>query len=443
MTLDIALSGEWITIGTWGGDGATGAFQGHFDGDGHTVTGLQVTTGGDRGLFGWVKNATIKNLIVHTNATGISGNIETGDNYAILAGSAGNGWIDGNTTIENCVVSGTVNGSAVCGALVGQSSHITVLNCQSENVTIKGTRWNISGLIGVIGCLYNQATITGSSATSTINSFGDCAGFVGLKLTTGIISHCKAFANIKARNYTTIVGGFVAYNEGSGVIDNCLFAGSIEVENPGLAEFTNAKVGGFTGRSWARITNSAALAVINNKIENDRVWGTGGFVGALNDESKSGTLENCWFSGSVKGNGIVGGMVGFSNIINGSGEIKNCYVMADVEVNGTAGGGFAGLVANGSPAITNAYFTGNITGADGAFAGSFAGYAEAGAVLNNCAVQTVAGLENIAVDEGSLSVTAIAASDLKKQNAWPAAWFASDFIIQEEKTYPYFATQLK
>jgi hypothetical protein len=378
MTADITLTGEWIPIGAWGSDGATGAFQGHFDGDGHTVTGLQVTTGGDRGLFGWVKNATIKNLTVRTSATGISGNIETGDNYAILAGSVGNGWIDGNTTIENCTVSGTVNGRAACGALIGQSSHITVLNCKSENVNIKGTQYNISGLIGVIGggndtpsvvrnctvtnatiesvddnvvggligtiesdpgyaavenckvsnvtlrqaaskwmaggligkcwrahisdcivdgatfygysfgaggmigeiggpgddltiatsvtnchayninfpeaewrtggfvgCIFNQATITGCSATSTINSFGDCAGFIGVKESTGIISRCKAFATIKARNYTTIVGGFIAYNQGSGLIDNCFFAGSIEVENPALAEFTNTKVGGF------------------------------------------------------------------------------------------------------------------------------------------------------------------------------------------------------
>jgi hypothetical protein len=295
---------------------------------------------------------------------------------------------------------------------------------------------------GFIGCIFNNATVSNCSATSSINSLGDCAGFVAFKKTTGTISNCRAYATIKTRNYATMSGGFVFANEGSGLIDGCLFVGSIENESL-IDEFIDAKVGGFAGKSWAKITNSAAIATIDNRITTDRVWGTGGFVGALNDEgTTNGTLENCYFSGSVKGNGIVGGLIGFSNTIPGTAEIRNCYSHATVEATGTAGGGLVGIAINASPAITNAYFTGSVTAQTGVVAGSFAGYLENEVVLSNCVTQTIDGLENIGgSDEGTVTVPSFSAGDVKKQSAYPATWFSNGWQIKDGQTCPYFSGQ--
>jgi len=152
MTDDITLSGEWIPIGTWGDDPAIEAFQGNFDGGGYTVSGLQVTNGNDRGLFGWVKNSTIKNLTVHTNETGISHDSPSGgDIFGILAGSVGDSNINGNSIIENCTVSGNVTqGWANCGGLLGGASGSTIINCRAENVNVQPRMWNAGGLVGVL-----------------------------------------------------------------------------------------------------------------------------------------------------------------------------------------------------------------------------------------------------------------------------------------------------
>ncbi|MDR0798242.1 MAG: T9SS type A sorting domain-containing protein [Dysgonamonadaceae bacterium] len=578
LTTDLTLSGEWVTIGAWGGDDAAGAFQGIFDGDGHTISGLQVTNGGDRGLFGWIKNATIKNLTVKTNATGISGNTDSGDNYAILAGSAGTAWIDGNCIFENVTVSGTVSGRNNCGGLVGQASHITITNCRANDVNVKGTGYNIAGLVaclgggtdmpasiirnctvtnvqaestadnavagligtvesdpgyaaienctvnnptirlagpdkwlgagligkiwrahikdctvnnpvfrgsffagggligeigsewyegtllttidnchvnnaqfpegewrcgGFAGLFYNNATITNCSASSTITTVGDMAGFIGRIVSTGTISNCQAYANITTGTWSQISGGFVFSLE-AGTIDNCLFVGTITHND--LAEtHGESKVGGFAGTSAGIIKNSAAIATVISNIDVSRSYGVGGFVGVLNEGSNTaGTIENCYFSGSVKGNGIVGGFVGFNNYTNKSAALKNCYAHATVEpVNdATAIGGFVGITSNGGAPISNSYFIGSVVGNGNPFAGTIAGYAEDGAVVTGCAAQALSGLDGIGFDEaGTITVTSVATADLKKQSAWNAAWFSGNYAINEGVSYPYLSSQ--
>ena len=100
---DIDLSGysNWIPIGN---SSATNYFQGRFDGNDFVVKNLKITgTSNYSGLFGYLLNATIKNLgIVNCN---INGGQYTGG----LAG------YNNATSITNCYVTGNVTANSIVG----------------------------------------------------------------------------------------------------------------------------------------------------------------------------------------------------------------------------------------------------------------------------------------------------------------------------------------
>ena len=103
LTGNITLTGDWTPIGT----SISNAYKGTFDGGGHTITGLTVTTSDQyAGLFGYigsggkVKDVTLENVqITNDNSSGYAGGVA--------------GWSDG--TLENCSVSGSVSGSGMNG----------------------------------------------------------------------------------------------------------------------------------------------------------------------------------------------------------------------------------------------------------------------------------------------------------------------------------------
>ncbi len=121
QNMDIDLSGysPWSKIGTTITAGTN--FTGTYDGDGHKITGLSITSTSDQynGLFGVIgSGGTVKNL-------GVTG--------ASLSGStAGLGILAGYNfggTVENCYTTGTVTTSNNNpGGLLGSSSG-TVTKC--------------------------------------------------------------------------------------------------------------------------------------------------------------------------------------------------------------------------------------------------------------------------------------------------------------------------
>ena len=100
LTADIDLTGkDWTPIGTSSGNSYTGTF----DGGGHTITGLTVTTNDQFvGLFGYLNSAgTVKNVVME----GIQ--ITSNHMFGCTGGVVGYSW----GTIENCSVSGSVSGT--------------------------------------------------------------------------------------------------------------------------------------------------------------------------------------------------------------------------------------------------------------------------------------------------------------------------------------------
>ena len=146
LTSDINLGeNAWKPIGLGGKH-----FEGIFDGQGHTITGLKVTErfGGDRfALFcSLAGNAQIKNLVIDNAYIKYPGDGE--DCYA----SAIAGTIYGNILFDNIIVkNSTITGNNKVGAIFahdGSSTQITINNCHVDNCYIASEDLKDGGCVG-------------------------------------------------------------------------------------------------------------------------------------------------------------------------------------------------------------------------------------------------------------------------------------------------------
>ena len=121
LTADIDLNNQaWTPIGN--GDNSF-AFFGTFDGDGYTISGLNVPDANAPGLFGCIFG-TVQNLIVKGSVT--VGDEADGGDY----GEAGGVVCDNNGTVQNCGFYGSVNDEIEldAGGVAG-GGYGKVLNC--------------------------------------------------------------------------------------------------------------------------------------------------------------------------------------------------------------------------------------------------------------------------------------------------------------------------
>ena len=204
LTADIDLTGKgWTPIGT----SFKNSYTGTFDGGGHTITGLTVTTNDKyAGLFGYIGNAgTVKNVVME-------GVLITSNNGSSQAGGVA-GFSRG--TIENCSVSGSVSGTVYVGGVVGAQWGGSITGC-SSSATVKGT----VDVGGVAGQTNSNATMTACYATGNMtleiasqNNI-DVGGAVGFNGGSRILA-CYATGNVTSTGSSTVnvyIGGFCGYN---------------------------------------------------------------------------------------------------------------------------------------------------------------------------------------------------------------------------------------
>lgn len=204
LTADIDLTGKnWMPIGT----SFSNKYTGTFDGGGHTIKGLTVTTNDQFvGLFGSIGNAgTVKNVMMED--VQITSNRSSG-----FAGGVA-GYSDG--TIENCSVSGSVSGTVYVGGVVGVQIGGSITGC-SSSATVKGT----VDVGGVAGQTNSSATLTACYATGNVtleiapkkNIAG--GGLVGMNAGSSLLA-CYATGNVTSTGSSTgnvHIGGFLGDN---------------------------------------------------------------------------------------------------------------------------------------------------------------------------------------------------------------------------------------
>ena len=236
ITLDknIDLTGkDWTPIGT----SFDNSYTGTFDGGGHTITGLTITTKDQFvGLFGYLNRAgTVKNVVME----GIQ--ITSNHMFGNTGGVAGFSW----GTIENCSVSGSVSGTKCVGGVVGAQK---------------------------------AGSITGCSSSATVKGTVDVGGVAGEKW--GSMTACYATGNVtleidSPKNLSG--GGLVGFNGGSSVLA-CYATGNVTSTGSSTG---NVHIGGFLGDNYITVTacywknNHEQGIGYNNKVtEATKVDGT-------------------------------------------------------------------------------------------------------------------------------------------------------------------------
>ena len=241
ITLDknIDLTGKgWTPIGT----SFDNSYKGTFDGGGHTITGLTVTTNDQFvGLFGYLNRAgTVKNVVME--GVQITSNMIYGGS---IGGVVGYGW----GTIENCSVSGSVSGTVYVGGVVGAQIGGSITGC-SSSATVKGT----VDVGGVAGQTNSSATLTACYATGNVIIEMDSkkniagGGLVGMNAGSSLLA-CYATGNVTStgsstgyvhiggflgNNYTTVTACYWKNNHEQGIGYNRESTGATKVDGSGV-----------------------------------------------------------------------------------------------------------------------------------------------------------------------------------------------------------------
>ena len=289
LTADIVLPTDWAPIGrTKNGSDDIGkgsnlnAFSGTLDGDGHKVT---VPKGG-KPLFGYVNEATVKNLDIYGEeidgyglvnnfeGVGLSGSAVIIDNVKILSG----------TKIKK---SGFLGGNITTNPFAGNSAgfEATIRNCTIE----KGV------------------TIGYDKDERMIGSF---AGRM-----QGTIENCVSEADVYGTDY---VGGIIGTRDNAMracIAKNCRFSGTVTG--------TGRNTGGIAGGGYENSTapNGGKITVISCSSDgtvNGNI-NVGGIIGGDEFVAQSWgpyTFAGNSFNGKVTGKENVGAIIGFYDSLN-------------------------------------------------------------------------------------------------------------------------------
>ncbi len=395
-------SASWQPIGS-----STCQFKGTLDGKNHKITGLYIDAEEEyQGLFGYINNATIKDLTVN-------GTVVSTENYAAMLTA----YASGTVKIENVKVEGSVTSSDYSGAFIGNSAAVlTMANCgSSTNVTGMGSYTG-----GLIGRLTQSATIEDCNIKGNIKGTKTAGGFVGYISGATTVKDCSIEGDITGTSDYT--GGFIGFQSAALNISFCGIKGNITGSSSCTA--TGGGTGGLVGYAGGSFTVNRCY--VEGDITGSRVSGLLGYyddsyfsISANATLRKTGTVENYYVAGKITGVGDNYGSAGgfASESLPYTVSMKNCFFYSEEESTAAEGYDFNGLFGScKSGSVKNCYFR------NGDKYGSIepASYAE----LNE---------EFFSSENGLLAA-------LKEENGWQLTNGASYPTLQDEAmflTYPH------
>jgi hypothetical protein len=255
LTDDIVWSGVWSPIASSGE-----SFTGTLDGDGHSITGLEMSGGDYTAFISLADGATITDLTIEATVVG-------GYSSAVLVG-----YSDG-THIENVRASGTVTGVSGGAGCTG----------------------------GLAGEFYSDGTITDSSFTGDVDDpdgawVGGLVGCAGPAIVSGAAVTGSVTGDVE-------VGGLVGWMEDTLVVDS--FA---------VGDVTGAeKVGGLVGYQGAGGPGSATTAV-SSSYAAVTIDGGAGITGGLIGSGESTAVETSFWEAGLTG---ADGLAAFGEVHDG------------------------------------------------------------------------------------------------------------------------------
>ena len=228
--------------------------------------------------------------------------------------------VNGGTTGANAVLTADINLDGVAWTPIGNATYkyAGTFDGAGKNITnfYYKTNGNYNGLFGYI----NGATVKAFSISGTLESNGAENGVIGYTDGAAVVSGIHSSLNITvdcATHTGGIVGGSLATDESTLLVENCTYDGTLTSNNQADAQ--------------------------------------GGIIGF----TRVGTIRNCLFSGTIDGkvSSQYGGILGFGRI-EWFGGIHNCLSIG--KINAPSSTLAAAIIGNwGGPAtsnVTNNYY---------------------------------------------------------------------------------------
>ena len=288
-----AFNNKFIPIGN-----ETNSFQGTFDGNDKTITGLYIDQETDNaGLFGYVSNAEIKDLTMQ-NCKVVSTRSYVGN----IVGYA-NGVIISNCGAEETEVSGSFSVGGIVGNVSGTA---TITNCYNTG-SVSGSSHSVGG---IVGSAY-RITITNCYNTGSVGRFSDnVGGIVGSVSETATITNCYNTGSVSGSFSVGGIVGSVSLDGGT-TITNCYNQGSVS----GTRDNIGGIVGDIYGNGTATITNCYYLKIKTSSV-NANLNGVGSDGGTLDISSYYGAFgeDQEVVSGDIEYGSLPPELVSYSNL---------------------------------------------------------------------------------------------------------------------------------
>ncbi len=272
---------EWTPIGIYikSGNEANCSFAGSFDGQGHTISGMSITTTDSTifcGLFGKVETEGYLKNIVFADS-----NITADANSAgALGGRLSAKEISSIVVKEDVTVNGVSSVGGVAGRIIGAEAkylvnYATVITTKVDSGCFGG------GIAGTVGGGATLSYAVNYGPVSGIGAFhGGIAGITGGDSGAGWLYNCVNFADVTYNGektwYSGGISGCFAHTKSFDYInENCYNLGNVS------ASFADAYVGEITGQS--RNEGITMTSVYTIDIENREFIGNEKFAATLND----------------------------------------------------------------------------------------------------------------------------------------------------------------
>ena len=365
LTEDIDLKGvDFTPIG----NADSGAFTGSFDGNGHTISNLNVFSGKYAGLFGCnegvIQNVTLSEIYVYgtrylggvvaeNTAVGVvsdcvvqSGVVESdgginsihaggicGTNSGELSGSFSNG---ASVTVSND------SADAYAGGILGYSTASLEMNAAVNTGNVSSDSYS-GGLVGYgSNC---TITVTNCHNTGNVSSDYYSGGLVGYGSGTVTVTDSCNMGNVSSSYYFSCSGGIVGHGDGDVTVTDSCNTGNVSSSSSG---YQSGYSGGLVGYGVGTVTvsNSYNTGYVSSSPSGYSSGYSGGLVGY---GRSSVTVSNSYNTGNVSGDNYSGGLVGYGR---SSVTVSNSYNTGNVS--GDYSGGLVG-VGDDTVTVSNSY----------------------------------------------------------------------------------------
>ncbi len=432
-TADIAFTDD-TPASRFAEDGVT-YFSGTFDGDGHTVSGLNLSsaTQNNGALFRYIgATGTVKNFTFQGEAKFTKTQMA-----AICDNLYG--------TLDNVISEVNVTCVGTCAGVVAKTYAGATLNKVINRGKVSASAATFAGLVAssAAGTTYNECGNEGSLAyTGTLSKATAiyAAGLVA-NCASATFNKCYNAADLdfSANTYATTVAGLIGTAPGAATakeyeFNDCYNSGNITAagKTAGLIANTGTQTavhivmnrcyntGDIYSCSATAISSAPTAGIIANytvgsefndcwnsgSIVSDKCVYAGGISGYYTGSASATyatSFNRCYNTGTIIANGNQGG--GILAYVAGYTTIESCYNTGDIE-GGQMLGGICSAFSGSTCHIYNSYNTGNITGSAYRVGGITAWGASANGTIENCwnsgDIKTTSTTQGVAATNGAV-----------------------------------------